>query len=60
MEESTNKVVTLAALGVAINKIQQDYPTRAEVTEEIAQFSSESLIYATEEEVLALFQETVL
>ena len=60
MEESTNKVVTLAALGVAINKIKQDYPTRVEVTEEIAQSSSDSLTYATEDEVLALFQETVL
>lgn len=57
---TNNKVVTLETLGAAVQKIKQDYPTRSEVTEEIAQSSGGSLEYATEEEVLALFDETAV
>ena len=56
MADTTNKVVTLDTLGAAVNKIKQDYPTRTEVTQEIAQAGG-SVTYATEEEVLALFED---
>lgn len=52
---NTNKVVTLDTLGAAVQKIKKDYPTRTEVTQEIADSGGGSLVYATEEEVLALF-----
>lgn len=57
MAENTNKVVTLETLGAAVQKIKQDYPTRTEVTEEISQAGG-NVTYATEEEVLALFEDT--
>lgn len=55
MAENAQKVVTLGTLGAVIDKIQQDYPTRTEVTEEIQQTGGAAVEYATEEEVLALF-----
>ncbi len=61
MAENTNKVVTLETLGAAVQKIKQDYPTRTEVTEEISQELANAggnVTYATEEEVLALFEDT--
>ena len=55
MTENTNKVVTLETLGAAVQKIKQDYPTRTEVSQEISE-SGGNVTYATEEEVLALFE----
>lgn len=57
MAENTNKVVTLETLGAAVQKIKQDYPTRTEVTQEITEAGG-NVTYATEEEVLALFEDT--
>lgn len=56
MAENTNKVVTLETLGAAVQKIKQDYPTRTEVLQEISE-SGGNVTYATEEEVLALFED---
>lgn len=58
MAQTTGKVVTLEALGAAVQKIKEDYPTRTEVTQEIEDSGGGSLTYATEEEVLALFTDT--
>lgn len=54
-----NKVVTLETLGVAVNKIKADYPTKEAVTQQIDNASLGSgVTYATEAEVLALFNDT--
>jgi len=60
MEETVQnqKVITLDALKTAINKIREDYPTRAEVTEQIANAGTGSIDYATDEDILALFTQT--
>lgn len=53
-----NKVVTLDALSAAVNKIRTDYPTRADVSEQISQASlGAGAVYATEADVLALFED---
>lgn len=53
MADTAQKVVTLASLGKAIEKIKGDFATK----EELATVSSKNVEYATEEEVLALFTE---
>lgn len=52
------KVITLDSMQAVIDKLKQDYPTRTEVTEEIAEAGGANLTYATDEEVLALFGDT--
>ncbi|MCI9508020.1 MAG: hypothetical protein HFF62_15900 [Oscillospiraceae bacterium] len=57
MEEK--KVVTLEALKTAVDKIKEDFPTKTAVTEQISNAAlGESIIYATSEDVLELFQDT--
>ena len=57
MEEK--KVVTLETLKTAVDKIKEDFPTKTAVTEQISNAAlGESIIYATSEDVLELFQDT--
>lgn len=56
-EQLEKKVVTLDSLKVVVDKIKHDYPTRQEVTQQIANSDSSGSVYATDEEVLALFDE---
>ena len=58
MDSNAGKVVTLETLGAAIQKIEKTYPTREEVKKEITD-SGGGVTYATEEEVLALFGNSV-
>lgn len=56
MEEK--KIVTLEALGAAVDKIKADYPTKTAVTEQISDAAlGEGLTYATTQDVLDLFQD---
>lgn len=56
MEEK--KIVTLEALGAAVNKIKEDYPTKTAVTKQISDAAmGEGITYATTQDVLALFQD---
>lgn len=57
MEEK--KIVTLETLKPVVDKIKADYPTNAAVDEKISSAAlGGGVAYATEAEVLALFEDT--
>lgn len=53
------KVVTLDVLGTAVDKIKETYPTKSAVAQQISEAAlGGGVAYATEAEVLALFNDT--
>lgn len=58
MAETEKKVVTLDNLAAFAGKIKADYATNQSVDEKLGANGGASLTYATDEEVLALFNDT--
>lgn len=57
-ETTEKKVVTLDNLATFAGKIKADYATNESVDEKVQNAGSGALTYATDEEVLALFNDT--
>lgn len=58
MAETKKKVVTLDNMAALVEKIKADYATNQSVDEKLEENGGASLTYATDEEVLALFNDT--
>ncbi|MCI8537860.1 MAG: hypothetical protein HFF18_04255 [Oscillospiraceae bacterium] len=58
MAGTNKKAIGLEELGVAVNEIKKTYPTKEQVTQQIANAGVTGITFATEEEVLALFAGT--
>ena len=56
-ESSTQKAVSLAGLQRAVNEIKKDFATKAEVGKQIEEAALGGLTFATDSEVLALFED---
>lgn len=56
-ESSTQKAVSLAGLQRAVDEIKKDFATKDEVGKQIEQAALGGLTFATDSEILALFED---
>lgn len=56
-ENANQKAVSLANMQRAVNEIKKDYAKKEEVAEQIAQAALGGITFATDSEILALFED---